>query len=74
MLTHTEGILNWVHARGLRIIDAATLQKSGAGAVRRKERFDPAIKALIAAGWFKVDPTAAGKARRWIVVQPGEKP
>ena len=69
-----QAILNWVHARGLRIIDAATLQKSGPGPVRRKERFDPAIKALIAAGWFNADPTAAGKARRWIVVQPGEKP
>ena len=69
-----QAILNWVHARGLRIVDAATLQKSGPGPVRHKERFDPAIKALVAAGWFNPDPTAARKTRRWIVAQAGEKP
>lgn len=62
-----QTVLDWTRGRGLRQVDAATIQKSGPGPVRRKDRFDPAIEALLASGWFKPDEKANGKARRWIV-------
>ena len=68
-----EAVLEWARARGLRKVDAATIQKSGPGPVRRKDRFDPAIEALLASGWFMPDDKAAGKARRWIVTQEKAK-
>ena len=64
-----EAILDWTRGRGLRQVDAATIQKSGPGPVRRKDRFDPAIEALLASGWFKPDEKATGKAKRWVVTQ-----
>lgn len=64
-----EAILEWTRARGRREVDAATIQKSGPGPLRRKDRFDPAIEALLASGWFKPDEKATGKAKRWVVTQ-----
>jgi hypothetical protein len=68
-IADAQSLLEWTRARGLQQVDAATLQKSGPGPVRRKERFYPAIGALEASGWFKPDEKATGKARRWIVSQ-----
>jgi Protein of unknown function (DUF3987) len=62
-------ILDWTAMRGLREVDAATIQKSGPAAVRRKEQFDPAIEVLVSSGWFK--PIGTGKARAWGVAQHG---
>ena len=62
-----EAILKWCRARKVRRIEAATLQKSGPGALRCKDRLDPAIEALVEAGSFAPDPQAKGKARAWIV-------
>ena len=64
-----QTVLDWTRGRCLRQVDAATIQKSGPGPVRRKDRFDPAIEALLSSGWFKPDEKATGKARRWIVTQ-----
>jgi hypothetical protein len=66
-VSDAQDILEWTRARGLRQVDAATLQKSGPGALRSKERFDPAIEVLLATGDFTPDPDAKGKARVWIV-------
>jgi hypothetical protein len=64
-----EAVLEWALARGVRQVDAATIQKSGPGPVRRKDRFDPAIEALLASGWFKPVDNSSGRVRRWIVTR-----
>ncbi len=68
-MTDAQTILKWIRVRGLRQVDAAAIQKSGPGPLRRKERLYPAIEALVEAGWLKLDETATGKARRWCVVR-----
>jgi Protein of unknown function (DUF3987)/Bifunctional DNA primase/polymerase, N-terminal len=67
-IVDAQAILDWVQERGLPHVDAATLQKSGPGPVRRRERFYPAIEALVAAGWF-TPAGAQGKARGWVIAR-----
>jgi hypothetical protein len=66
-IANAQLILDWIRARGLQEVDAATIQKIGPAAVRRKEQLDPAVEALVSHGWFK--PTGTGKARAWRVAQ-----
>jgi Protein of unknown function (DUF3987) len=62
-----QKLLAWLHARGIRQISAATLHSRGPGPLRVKERLDPAITELEAAGSLMADPDATGKARAWRV-------
>ena len=68
-IADAEAILEWTRARGLRQVDAKTIQKSGPGPLRRKDRLDPAIDALMTTGWF-IGSGKSGKAREWLIVQP----
>jgi hypothetical protein len=64
-----EKILNWCRDRRLRRVSATALLQSGPGALRRKDRMDPAIEILLETGAFTPDQDAKGKARAWIVNQ-----
>jgi hypothetical protein len=64
-----EKILKWCRDRYLPQVTAAALQKSGPGAVRSKERLDPAIEALIEAGSFTPVEKSSGRVRAWTVTQ-----
>jgi hypothetical protein len=64
-------LLDWLHKQAASHVTATTIQKSGPNRLRQKARMDPAIEALEAAGWLKVDDTSH---RAWRVHPKPRKP
>jgi hypothetical protein len=64
-----DQIFNWILARGLTTVEAATLQKSGPNALRLKERMNPAVQELVDQGLLEPDKPH-GKARSWRIKIP----
>jgi hypothetical protein len=64
-----QTLLDWLNERSIRHVTVSAIQKNGPGPLRRKDKLDPAIDALEAAGWLMPDNASR---RAWRVVQPQE--